>query len=426
MAWIFPLKKALVLKHNEMPKLFQINVTANWGSTGKIVEECNLKVIPEGWEVYSAYGRYMNPSKSILIRVGNKYSTYEHYIENRVLDNEGLASRFATKALVKKIKKIQPDIIHLHNIHDHWLNYEILFNYLNQTEIKVVWTFHDFWAITGHCSHFVSIDCKKWQTECRKCQLSKSMIDRSKRNFNLKRRLFLANKNLHIVSVSQWVGENIKRSFLGDKDCRVIENGVDASVFKPTMPSELAADTNIHEFIRKVAGKFVIMAVSSQWKSSAKGLDDYIVMSKMLRYDEVIVLVGVNNETIAKLPHNIIGVKRTNNQQELAALYTRADVVTSFSSAETFGLTIVEGYDCGTPAVVYDNTAPPLLITPATGFVVPNKDYKAAYAAIQSVKSNGKLFYTDACVQLGREKFSKEQCFEKYMLLYKELLSDRK
>lgn len=408
-----------------MPKLLQINVTANWGSTGKIAEECNQKAKASGWEIYSAYGRYMNPSASTLIKVGGKYSTCEHYVEHRMLDNEGLSSRWATKALIRKIKEIQPDIIHLHNIHDHWLNYEILFGYLNQTDIKVVWTFHDFWAITGHCSHFVSANCQKWQTECNKCPLNHSLLKRTRRNYELKRQLFTANQNLHIVSVSEWLGNNVKNSFLGNGDCRVIENGVDEKIFRPT-PFGILNSSDYSGYLLGVDGKFVIMAVSSQWKSGAKGLDDYIAMSKMLKNDEVIVLVGVNDEIIARLPRNIVGVKRTNNQQELAALYTSADVVTSFSSAETFGLTIVEGYDCGTPAVVYDNTAPPALITPETGFVVPNKDYHAAYDAIQTIKSNGKSHYSDACIKLGHEKYSKDKCFEKYMQLYKEIQKQRK
>lgn len=149
-------------------------------------------------------------------------------------------------------------------------------------------------------------------------------------------------------------------------------------------------------------------------------------MSRLLKANEVIVLVGVPEEISKSFPPNVIGITRTNNPQELAALYTRAHVVCSFSSAETFGLTIIEGYACGTPAVVYDNTAPPSLITAGTGFVVPNKDYQAAYQAIQTIKAKGKSHYSYACRQLVAEKYTKEQCFQSYLQLYEELLSLRK
>lgn len=407
-----------------MPKLLQINVTANWGSTGQIAETCNRFAARKGWEVYAAYGRYMNPGDSQLVCTSSKWDVYEHYAEHRIFDNEGLASRRCTKRLVEEIKCIQPDIVHLHNIHDHWLNYQILFEYLNQTDIKVLWTFHDFWAITGHCSHFVQANCNQFQTECVSCPYTKGkllpLLKRTNRNFNLKRKLFTANNNLHIVSVSDWVGENVAKSFLKDKDLRVIHNGVDTEVFKPTKFQEVS--DGIRWFQEATDRKFVIMAVSSQWKSGSKGLDDYKAMAAMLKDDEVIVLVGVPVEIYKDLPPNIIGIKRTNNQQELAALYTHADVVCSFSSAETFGLTIVEGYACGTPAVVYDNTAPPSLITPKTGFVVTNGNNKHAYSAIQQIKLNGKQHYSEACISLAREKYDKDKCFEKYMELYEELV----
>ncbi|MEE0926511.1 MAG: glycosyltransferase, partial [Bacteroidales bacterium] len=163
-----------------MPKLLQINVTANWGSTGKIAEQIGLKAMEHGWESYIAYGRDSNPSKSKLIKVGCMLNVYEHYLENRLFDNEGLASRIPTKKLIKQIEKLKPDIIHLHNIHDHWLNYKILFEYLNSINTPIVWTQHDCWAFTGGCMHFVHTNCEKWKNECEKCPQKSKSIDRSK------------------------------------------------------------------------------------------------------------------------------------------------------------------------------------------------------------------------------------------------------
>lgn len=410
-----------------MPKILQINVSANWGSTGIIAEQCNQYAAKQGWDIYIAYGRFMNPGQSQLITTCSCWDVYEHYAENLLFDNEGLASRCSTRKLVEEIRQISPNIIHLHNIHDHWLNYKILFEYLNKTDIKVVWTFHDFWYITGHCYHFVQAKCDKFMSMCEKCPYTKGkllpLIKHTKRNFNLKKKLFTANKHLHIVSVSDWVGRNIAKSFLKNKDLHIIHNGVDTDVFKPTSLDVLNS-TRYSNFLNAIEGKFVIMAVSSQWKSREKGLDDYKAMGKLLKEDEVIVLVGVSNEISKDFQSNIIGLTRTNNQRELAALYTRADVVCSLSTAETFGLTIVEGYACGTPAVVYDNTAPPSLICNRTGYVVENRNFKHAHSAIQQIKMNGKKFYSDACIALVQEKFTKESCFTAYMNLYNQILAD--
>jgi len=398
-------------------KVVQVNVSANWGSTGVIAEQIGRKVIQAGGESWIAYRVNANESKSNLIRISPKWGKYTHYALQALFDSEGLHSNSSTHKLISHLESIEPDIVHLHNIHDHWLNYEILFKYLNETTIKVVWTFHDFWPVTGHCAHFVQKECDRFKTECHECPYTNGKLlpffKQSRRNFNLKKRLFSSNTNLTVVPVSEWVGENVQQSFLKGKEIRVIPNGVDISVFKPT--------TIIPRYHFK--DKFVIMAVSSQWKSGSKGLEDFIAMSKILRDDEIIVLVGVPDNLTKFFPENVIGIRRTNNQQELAALYTRADVICSFSSAETFGLTIIEGYACGTPAVVYNNTAPPSLVTPDTGFVVPNKDYKSAYEAIQKIRKIGKDAYSDNCIKIVREKYDKEKCFEKYIKLYRLILN---
>lgn len=401
-----------------MPTLLQINVTANWGSTGKIAEQIGYEAIRQGWNSYIAYGRISQPSTSKLIKIGGKLNTYSHYLSQRILDNEGLCSQTATKQLIRRIKEIKPDIVHLHNIHDHYLNYQILFDFLNKYDIKVVWTMHDFWAVTGHCTHFVNAECDKYKTECHDCPMRKiypkSIIDNSTRNFRLKKELFNNNKNLNIVAVSRWVSDILKTSFLKYKPVYVIYNGVNINDFKPTYNSSLTTT---------FGSKFVILSVASQWKFD-KGLEDYYKIAKMLRSDEIIVLVGVDDEIKKKLPFNIVGIKLTNDISKLASLYTRADVLTVLSSAETFGLTIVEANACGTPAVVYNNTAPPSLITEKTGFVVENHNYKAVYDAISHIRFLGKAYYSDACIRLVNDKYDKQQCIKQYLSLYNNLLAN--
>ena len=153
-----------------MPKLLQINVTANWGSTGKIAEQIGLCAQKHGWKSYFAYGRMKNPSKNELVKIGNAFDVYEHYAESRLLDNEGVASRRATRRLLQRMDEIQPDIVHLHNIHDHYLNYPMLFRYLAEKKIPVVWTQHDQWATTGHCCYNL-VGCERWKDECHDCPM---------------------------------------------------------------------------------------------------------------------------------------------------------------------------------------------------------------------------------------------------------------
>lgn len=216
-----------------MPKLLQINVTANWGSTGKIAEQIGLVAMQHGWESYIAYGRKKNPSKSKLIKIGNLWDVYLHYAVSRFFDLEGLMSKKATKKLVKEIERINPDIIHLHNIHDHYLNYSLLFNYLAGKRIPVVWTQHDLWAVTGGCCYTFD-GCERWKVCCGPCVLRKGIkLDQSKKNFLLKRELFSSLKSLTLVPVSNWLGGILNDSFLGGNNIQIIHNGIDINIFSP-------------------------------------------------------------------------------------------------------------------------------------------------------------------------------------------------
>ena len=404
-----------------MPILLQINSTANWGSTGKIAEQIGALAISHGWDSYIAYGRYANPSRSKTIKVGSKISQFLHLITSRFFDNHGLASRIATKALVKRIKKISPDIIHLHNIHGYYLNYKILFEYLNTTQIPVVWTLHDCWPFTGHCSHYVHDNCCQWQQVCTRkdcCRVyPTSFLSRTKRNFNLKRRLFTSlGSRLVMTPVSSWLADQTKQSFLGKYRINFIYNGVDTSVFVPRDTSEIK-----RKF--KLEGKKVLIGVASTW-SKGKGFADYMELRNRLSDKYVIIMVGVNSAEIANLPDGIVGIKRTQSTQELAELYSASDIVLSLSRAETFGLTVAEGMACGTPAVVYNNTAVPELITEDTGVVV-NKtgDVDGVIIVVEQVLDRGKQSYTEACRKRAEEHFDNRKCFEKYIRLYDELLA---
>lgn len=395
-----------------MPKLLQINSTANWGSTGKIAEQIGALAISHGWDSYIAYGRYANPSRSKTIKVGSKISQFLHLITSRIFDNHGLASRIATKALVKQIKKLSPDIIHLHNIHGYYLNYKILFEYLNTTQIPVVWTLHDCWPFTGHCAHFVEADCTKWLTQCEKCpligQYPKAFTDNSKQNFQLKKKLFSRIPDrLIIVSVSQWLKSYVNASFLKACKTMTIYNGVDIDVFCPSL---------------KTSTDKIVLGVSSIW-SESKGLNDFIILRDILPSDIQIILVGLSSKQIMSLPKGIIGIERTNNLSELAQLYSSADVFVNPTYADTFPTVNLEALACGTPVITYNTGGSPEAITPETGIVVEQGNTEKLKTAIISILSKGKKEYSSACRERAEMYFGKGWCFEKYISLYYELLA---
>lgn len=396
-------------------KILQLTTSSNWGAIGRIAEQINSEARKLGWDAYTAYSRYEVPCDSKLIKIGNNVSLLIDWLSVRLFDRAGLGLRYPTKRLIKQTQRIGPDIIHLHNIHGYVVNYPLLFKYLSESGIPVVWTQHDFWAITGHCAHFVNISCEKWKTGCDKCFLKKeypkSFVDFSRRNYRLKRYYFNLPQKICFVGVSEWVTRNLRQSFIKDKHIVTIPNGVDTKVFKP-YPS--AYINGIPE------GLFVIMGVASQWKSG-KGLEHYIELSKLISKDEIIVLVGVKEEDSRTLPSNIIALPPTNSQEELAMLYSRAGVVLSLSSAETFGMTIIESFACGTPVVVFDNTAPPLLVEEGVGYVARDGDVRDVYEKICLIRNTDVKSFNKKCRELAVSKYDTSICYRQYIELYKQL-----
>ena len=192
-----------------MAVLLQINVVANSGSTGRIAEGIAEIVIDDKWTCYTAYGRWGNPSKTYLYKIGNRCAIYSHYLISKLFDMHGLGSICATKRLILKIKEIKPDLIHLHNIHGYYLNYPLLFDFLSRSDIPVVWTLHDCWAYTGHCAYYSNIDCNKWKQGCYACPNLQDypaslFYDNSRKNYELKKKSLTSLKTLTIVTVSRW------------------------------------------------------------------------------------------------------------------------------------------------------------------------------------------------------------------------------
>ena len=401
-----------------MPKILQINVTANWGSTGKIAEQIGLCAQSHGWKSYIAFGRMANPSKNELVKIGNAFDVYEHYTEARLLDNEGLASRRATKRLLRRVNEIKPDIVHLHNIHDHYLNYPMLFRYLAEKKIPVVWTQHDQWATTGHCCYNL-VGCERWKEECHDCPISEwYSIDRSRRNFRLKKQLMEDIPSLTIVPVSEWLGENVRQSHLKNRPIQVIHNGIDINTFSPQ-------PTNAHDRYGIDKQKKIILGVAALW-DARKGLNDFCELAKRLYAGKyAIVIVGQRTEDIKHTENGcqMVFVDRTQNALELAQLYSSAAVFVNPTYQDNYPTTNLEAIACGTPVITYRTGGSPEAVDENTGAVVEQGDIDGLVSAIERL-ANGD--YKDACRKKAEREFDNSKCFNPYIKLYNKLLGGGK
>jgi glycosyltransferase involved in cell wall biosynthesis len=400
--------------------LVSIN-TFNNGSTGRIMRGISEAAAEEGFSAYCAYGRgdmtQFDSETDILI--GSQPEVYAHALYTRLTNKNGFGSKHATKAFLKKLTELQPDIIHLHNIHGYFINIQLLFEYLRESEVSVIWTLHDCWSFTGHCGYFDAVGCEKWKTGCFKCpQLqtagSKGLIDSSKWNWQRKRELFtsLPNGQMTTVTPSKWLAGLTGQSYMQKYPTIVVNNGINTKVFKPT--------TSDFRDAYSIVDKVVLLGVASTW-DHRKGLRDFIDLSLLLDERYKIILVGLSSKQLSQLPDNILGFPRTESLDDLAQIYSAADVYLNLSCEETMGLTTVEALACGTPVIVYNKTALPEFVDSGkSGFVV-GSNLSNVLECLQAIR--GDLPKSSDCVSWGRRYEAKTKLRE-YLRIYHKMFGN--
>lgn len=398
-------------------KILQINTFCGIGSTGRIATDIAEILQSENNECLIAYGIGDNLNNNVnSIKIGSKLEIHVHSILSQLFDLQGRGSYFATKRLIRKIKEYNPDIIHLHNLHGCYLNIKMLFKYIKKSNKPIIWTLHDCWAFTGHCAHFDYSGCIKWKIKCEKCIQKRVypkniFINRAKQNYNFKKKVFNDCKNLTIITPSKWLDNLVKQSFLNKYDVRVINNGIDLQKFKPTK-TDIKSKYNLEN-------KFVILGVASVW-SNKKGLDYFIELSKKIKDDCVIVLVGVTEEQRKKIPNNIITFSKTNNIKELAEFYTMSDVFVNPTLEDTFPTTNLESLACGTPVITFNTGGSPESIDEKCGEIVKKGSLEELYKAIIRLKDK-KLDKKD-CIEKSKS-YDKNDKYKEYIQIYKKIIN---
>ncbi len=397
-------------------KILLINSVCGYGSTGHIVADLwnTLKRCGNIVKVAYGFGKAIAVDQNDRIKISSKFGYYFDNFFSKLTDRTGLFSHFQTKRLISKINEFNPDIIHLHNIHGYYLNYDLLFKYLAENNIKVVWTLHDCWAVTGHCVHFSYINCNKWKSECNKCpqknKYPKSwFFDSSKSNYQLKKLRFTSVKDMNIVTPSEWLANIVQMSFLRKYTITSIPNGIDINKFKYT-------NSDFRTTIR-AKNKIILLSVAAIWYES-KGLYDVFNLAKKLNNKYTYVVVGLNEKQKDIAPSNIIAIDKTNSINKLIEIYSSADVFINTSYEETMGMVTIEAIACGTPAIVYNSTAVPEIIDNTCGKIVPAGDIDAIVKNIDIVAQLDRIE-----VARKAQAYSKSQQYEKYIKLYESIVS---
>lgn len=357
-------------------KVLLINSVCGIGSTGRICTDLAKKLEADGHEVKIAYGRSAvvpEQYRKFAVRIGSGMDVKVAGVQSRLLDNHGLASKRATKKFLQWADEYNPDLVWLHNLHGYYINYELLFQWIkSRPEMQIKWTLHDCWAFTGHCSHFTIAKCEQWKNHCSYCPQTRLYpacygIGATSQNFERKREAFTGVKSMTLITPSQWLADLVKQSFLKEYPVEVHRNTIDTNVFKPT-PSDFRERYGL-------VGKKVVLGVANGW-GERKGLYDFNKLAAMLDDRYAIVLVGLSKKQIKGLPENILGIRRTNSPQELAAIYTAADVFFNPTYEDNYPTVNLEAEACGTRVVTYDTGGCGETIHSPESVVIPVGTYR--------------------------------------------------
>ena len=409
--------------------LVEINTVVN-NSTGRIMHDIQREADISGMETLSIVGRRHVYTDVPCVKYGNAVSFWIHVIWTTLTDRHGLEPVLAviyTRKMVRRIREANPDIIHLHNIHGYYLHYPTLMKYLAyEYKGKIIWTFHDLWPTTGHCPHYIAVNCKKWMTGCNHCPNKKRYpvslgLDGSRKNYEIKKELFTSLSNLTITVPSEWMASQVRQSFMGKYPVEVIHNGIDTAVFDYNRLA-VNSDTESSRCVGKTewSDKKILLSVASIW-DERKGLKDLVALSDKLSDDYVMVIVGLSKHQISSLPKGVIGITRTENIDELVSLYSRANIFINPSLEESFSLVTVEALSCGCPCIVLDTSAVAELVNDDNGVVLHSHKPEDYLDAIKSIENRG---YSRESVRATALKYDNKYMLDGYMRLYGEVLRD--
>ena len=396
-------------------KIVEINVCPS-GSTGTIMLQIAEQARQRQHVVYTFSRKWR---RQPLPPEGHRYfgtflENAFHQVAANLTGYSECYSYFGTRALIRQLKRISPDVIHLHNLHGWYIDLPQLFRYMKRHHIRVVWTLHDCWSFTGQCPHFLMAGCNKWQTGCHGCsqhdRYPATRVDRTKTMWRRKKDWFTGVENLTLVTPSYWLAGLVRQSYLKDYPLTVIRNGIDLSVFKPT-ENDFSAQY-------RCEGKHILLGVAADW-GERKGLDVFVELSRRLDDSYQIVLVGTRDDVDRLLPDNVISIHRTANPQELAEIYTAADVFVNPTREEVLGLVNIEALACGTPVITFDAGGSPECIDESCGSVVPVDCLETLVREIVRVCET-QPYSQAACIQRAVQ-FDRNATYAKYIRLYEEM-----
>lgn len=402
-------------------KILQISGTY-FRAQEKIIYSIHDFLRKNGHESYVLYS-YGNSDDPHIIKYETKWANSIRRILRKYVTTSPHCAFLATLQLLKKINKIKPDIVHLHILHNGYIDYILLFKYLAKKKIPVVYTMHDMWEFSGGCYYYTDIHCNGYTENCQNCPKDKSRLDcnpkKTSHYLNIKMNLFRCLKKIVFVGVSDWICQEAKKSKLNDYPIYTVWNALNSDIYKTFDQTNLE---NNHPSLSSDE-LFKIIGVANCW-TARKGIHLFFKLADILGEDYKILLVGKASKQLQEeAPSNISFLGSINDKMELAKYYAQANIHISMSTEETFGFTFVEAALAGTKSIGFNSTAIPSVINKIKGFVVPPNNVQAVVDQVIKLNKNRQLCKLNKTERKEIYKeFSPEKMAQDYYQIYSSIL----
>jgi glycosyltransferase involved in cell wall biosynthesis len=397
-------------------RILQINAVYKFGSTGKIVSDLHNHLQLSGYDSYVIYGRGKLSLDPNVYKTSPDWDGKIQALYARITGDFYGGAFYSTYKLLKKIKFICPDIVHIHLMNGNYVNNYKLLMFLAKNNFKTVVTLHAEINYTGVCEH--AFDCNRWQTGCGKCpqvfnKYKSLFFDRTAREWQKKSEAYGLFKSLTLISVSSWLGNRAKYSpMFKDRNFFVVWNGIDTEIFKPLDPNNLRKTLGLKD-------QKIVLHVTPSFKSSVKGGEYVIELAKKLQNENIVFVIVGYDGFKGTLPTNIITISHTDSQQELAQFYSIANITLLTSKLETFSMVCAESLSCGTPVIGFKAGAPEQIAVKEYSEFVENGNINALDPVVR--KWLDKEIDPQNVLLKVNKRYAKETMFENYRQIYNQV-----
>ncbi|MEL4893879.1 glycosyltransferase family 4 protein [Crocosphaera sp. Alani8] len=316
------------------------------------------------------------------------------------------------------------DVINLHNLHGATFNYLALAPLTHDK--PAIWTLHDMWSFTGHCSY--SYDCERWKLGCGNCPYPKIYPAIKKDNTNLEWKLknwVYSRSNLTIVTPSKWLAEQAEQSMLNRFSIHHIPNGIDLNTYYPLDSKKC------REFLDIPPDKKVLLFGAASMTDTRKGgkllFEALSQLPNSLKSEIILLTLGQGGKALGQtLGIESINLGYLSYNRFKSVAYSAADLFILPTRADNLPLVLQESMACGTPMISFDIGGVSDLVRPdLTGYLAKPEDPQDLMTGIVQLLEDRELRerLSQTCRQIAVKEYSQELQGQRYVELYDQVLS---